>query len=125
MKQSPKETELEKFSLSIHAALLLKPKENKQINTLERDQRAFVLTQFVFFLSLKMTSTWCIVAETEKLSQNKEVVELRTSEATSPDKHIAGNRSHSAGNGADGGQRAGSNCVKTGHKPRPRSRISI
>ena len=101
MKQLPKETELEKFSLFTHAALLLKPKENKQNQHFIARPESVALTQLAFPLPQKMSSTRSTVAETKKLSQNKEVVELRPSETTSPDRHLAGDRSQSVSNGAD------------------------
>ena len=101
MKQLPKETELEKFSPSIHAAHLLKPKENNQKKHAIAKLASVVLTKFAFLLSQEKISTWSTVARTERLSQNEEVVELRTSEAISPDRHVVSNRSHNASNGAD------------------------
>ena len=101
MKQLPKEIELEKFSPSIHAAHLLKPKENNQKKHAIAKQRAIVFTKFAFPLSQETINTWSTVARTERLSQNGEVVELRTSEAISPNRHLVSHRSHNASNGAD------------------------
>ena len=100
MKQLQKETEPEKFSPSIHAAHLSKPRENNQ-KTRNGEASELLLTKFAFPLSQEMSSAWSTVAETERLSQNGEVVELRTSETTSPDRHLVSNRSHNASNGED------------------------
>ena len=101
MKQLPKEKELEKFSPSIHAAHLLKPKENNQKRHAIAKLASFVLTKCAFPLSQETISTWSTVARAGRLSQNGEVVELRTSEAISPNRHLVSHRSHNASNGAD------------------------
>ena len=100
MKQLPKETELEKFSPSIHAAHLLKPKENNQKKHAIAKLASYCIYQ-IRPLSQETINTWSTVARTERLSQNGEVVELRTSEAISPNRHLVSHRSHNASNGAD------------------------
>ena len=101
MKQLPKETELEKFSPSIHAAHLLKPKENNQ----KRHAIAKIASCCTYQIRLSTLTRddqhLSTVAKAERLSQNGEVAELRTSEAISPDRHLVSNRSHNASNGAD------------------------
>jgi hypothetical protein len=101
MKQLPKETELEKFSPSIHAAHLLKPKKNNQKKHAIAKPASYCVSNFAFQLSQETINTCSTVARTERLSQNGEVVELRTSEAISPDRHLVSNRSHNASNGED------------------------
>ena len=101
MKQLPKETELEKFSQSIHAAHLLKPKKNNQKKHAIAKLASYSSPKFAFPVSQETINTRSTVARTERLSQNGEVVELRTSEAIFPDRHLVSNRSHNASNGAD------------------------
>ena len=101
MKQLPKETELEKFSPSIHAAHLLKPKKNNQKKHAIAKLASYCISKFAFPLSQETISTWSTVARAERLTHNGEVAELRTSEEISPDRHLVSNRSHNASNGAD------------------------
>ena len=125
MKQWQKETELEKFSPSTHAAHLLKPKENNQKKHAIAKLASYCIPKYVFPLLQETINTCSTVARTERLSQNGEVVELRTSEAISPNRHLVSHRSHDASNGADWSQGVGSNSVKTRHKPRSRGGYSI
>ena len=101
MKQLPKETELEKFSQSIHAAHLLKPKKNNQTKHAIAKLASYRISKFAFPLSKETINTCSTVARTERLSQNGVVVELRTSEAISPNRHLVSHRSHNASTGAD------------------------
>ena len=101
MKQLPKETELEKFSPSIHAAHLLKPKKNNQKKHAIAKLASYCISELAFPLSQETINTCSTVARTESLPQNGEVVELRTREAISPDRHLVSHRSHNASNGAD------------------------